>query len=334
MNLAARVAARFIADTQLMVHDEQRFVLDYLPKHAIAVDAIVTKVNQAMDMYQAAGIRLQHKVLVRLHGKGAAHADALYWFHSNPPLIVIAPKAYRDPILVKTLVHEFGHYLHDKVVPGGIQNQEVVRRFFWAMRQKATGAGPRLDVVRKRIKVLEAELDRLADAKYILKPLPKKGQVFEFDKWVQGQKLRFKGKIIKKSGPDVVIEVMNPEVIPFSASGYYPKKNGVLLITESIKSLLFDGYDPKVEAEIVKLEGERTKLYEEAKEIARSEKDDRYETQRSDWAPTQYSRKNTEEWFAELCTTYVLGHLKKPVAEWLLSVTKTGQAPSEMALPD
>jgi len=328
-SLAHRVAARVLADTELQVRDEGTFVLEYLPKHAPAVESIAKTVHKAMGMYQAAGIPVQHKVLVRLHGKGAAHADALYWNHQNPPMMVIAPKAYQDPILFKTVIHEFGHYFHDKVVPGGDHNPEVLHRYHWALRQKATGEGPRLDVIRKRIKVVEDQLRELADAKYILRPTPRKGQIFEFDRGINGIQLHFKGRLLENHRGFLKVEILNPEVIPFNQSGYFTKQyDGRVTITEPARSLLYQGTDPKVEAQISELERERTKLYAEAKSLTRTEQDDRYETQRSDWAPTQYSRKNSHEWFAELCTTYVLGHLKKPVEEWLLSVIKTGEAPA------
>ena len=327
-SLAHRVAARVLADTELQVRDEGTFVLEYLPKHAPAVESIAKTVHKAMGMYQAAGIPVQHKVLVRLHGKGAAHVNALYRLHQNPPLMVIAPKAYQDPILFKTVIHEFGHYFHDKVVPGGVRNQAVSSKYMWALRQQATGEGPQRDVLVKKLKLVEDQIKKLEEEKYILKPMPRKGEVFDFDQWSNGVQLHFKGRIIGKSGANVRIEILNPEVIPFNQSGYYPKLLGKVTTDVPVKSLLFKGYDTEVEGRIAELNSERQTIHQSLQSISRTEKDDRYEVQRSDWAPTQYSRKNVMEWFAELCTTYVLGHLKKPVEEWLLSVIKTGEAPA------
>ncbi len=329
---ASRVAARFIAETQLAVQDEGRFILEYLPKHSEAVGPIIEKVHKAIDTYRKSGIEIQHKVLVRLHGKGASKADALYWNGSNPPLIVIAPKAYRDPILVKTIIHEFGHYLHDKVVPGGTGNPTIKSRYVWALRQKATGEGPKKDVIIKRIKDLEADLRDLDGKRLILKPIPKKGEPFEFDHWVSGAKLHLKGKIIRKSGDKVTLEVLNPEVIPFNISGYFPKRRGVVTIEESAKSLFFTGVNLEVEKAIKEKTAERSQLYAELNGITRTEQDDRYESQRHEWAPTKYSRTNYMEWFAELCTTLALGHLKDPVDRWLLSVIRTGGAPDDLVL--
>lgn len=322
--LASRVAARF-ADTQLMVRDEGAFVMEYLPAHVKAVEPIAAKVHQAIRDYQAAGIPIQHKVLVRLHGRGAAHADALYWPKSNPPLMAIAPKAYKDPILVKTIIHEFGHYMHDKVVPGGMGNSEVRQRYFWALKQKATGEGPQIDVLRNRVKIIENQIRDLEEKRLVLRPMPRKGEVVDFDHWSSGIQLHFKGRILGKSGSNVRIEILNPEVIPFNQSGYYPKLLGKVTLTIPVKSFLFQGIDPTVGKQIEELTQERSSLIAEWKGTARTEQDDRYESQRHEWAPTQYSRKNSHEWFAELCTTYVLGHLKKPVEEWLLQVIKTGK---------
>jgi hypothetical protein len=328
--LAFKVATRFARVTGVQVRDEGDFKLLYLPRHAAVVEPIAEKVHKAFDMYQAAGIPVRHKLEVALHGSGAAHADALY----GNGQIQIAPKAYNDPNLVKTIIHELGHYMHNMVVQGGYGNYEVMRRYRWALSQEATGTGPRLDVIRKRIKVIEALLRQLDEQKYLLKPIPRKGQVFEFDRWSNGVQLHFKGRLLEKRHGYLKVEILNPEVIPFNQSGYYPKQyDGRVTITEPIKSLLFQGYDPKVEHQIADLNKERDALYTEIRTLARTEKDDRYETQRHEWAPTLYSRKDNLEWFAELCTTYVLGHLKKPVDEWLLSVIKTGQAPPALALP-
>lgn len=328
---ARRVAARF-AEVQLRVQEEHDFTLEFLPQHSAMAGTIAEKVHKAIAMYRSSGIVLKHKVLVRLSGKGSAHADAMYWNGSSPPLIMIAPKSYKDPILVKTIIHEFGHYLHDKVVPYGTSNPTVISRYHWAIRQQATGEGPQRDVLTKRIKTLEAELRALDDKRLVIKPVPKKGVPFEFDHWVMGQKLHLKGKILRKSGDKLTIEVLNPEVIPFNISGYFPKRHGVVTVESSVKSLFFTGIDLEVEKAIKAKQEERSALYNELKEYSRSEKDDRYESQRHEWAPTAYSRKNVMEWFAELCTTYVLGHLKAPVDRWLLSVIRTGEAPDDLKL--
>lgn len=316
-----------------MVRDEGAFVMEYLPAHLKAVEPIAGIVHKAIEMYKASGIPIQHKVLVRLHGRGAAHADALYWPKSHPALMAIAPKAYKDPILFKTVIHEFGHYTHDKIVPGGMGNSEIRLRYYWALKQKATGEGPQLDVLRKKIKVIEDQIKDLDAKRLILKPMPRKGEEFEFDHWSNGVKLHFKGRIVGKSGGNVRVEILNPEVIPFNQSGYYPKLLGKVTLTVPAKSLLFQGIDPTVDRQIAELTKERNDLIAEARGLARTEQDDRYESQRHEWAPTQYSRKNSHEWFAELCTTYVLGHLKSPVDKWLLSVIRTGEAPPDLALP-
>jgi hypothetical protein len=332
--LALKVAARFsrITPDQIEVRDEGDFRMRYIPRHEAVVEPIAEKMHKAFGMYQAAGIPVRHKLDVVLHGSGAAHADALY----SKGLIQVAPKAYNDVNLVKTLIHELGHYTHDMVVKGGYGNWEVMRRYRWALSQEATGTGPRLDVIRKRVRVIDALLRQLEEQKYVLKPMPKKGEVFDYNHWSMGVQLPFKVRIVKKAGPNVTLEIMNPEVIPFNQSGYFPKRHpmhgGGVTLTLPVKSLLFKGLDPKVESQIADLNKERDDLWAEMSALARTEKDDRYEAQRHEWAPTQYSRKNVMEWFAELCTVYVLGHMKHPVDEWLLSVIKTGEAPPGMEL--
>jgi len=329
-SLAIKVAAKFsrIPATKIQVRDEGDFKMLYLPRHAAVVEPIAEKVHSSFKMYQAAGIPVKHKLEVALHGSGAAHADALYGWGQ----IQVAPKAYNDVNLVKTLIHELGHYMHDMVVPWGYGNPEIMSRYLWALKQKGTGTGPRLDVIRKRLRVIEALLRQLDEQKYVLKPLPRKGEVFDYGYWSNGVQLPLKVRILRKSGPNVTLEVTNPEVIPFNQSGYFPRTQGKVVITVSVKSLLFKGVNTEVEGRIAELNKERDALYAEGKAIARTEQDDRYEAQRHEWAPTQYSRKDVKEWFAELCTTFVLGHLKKPVDDWLLSVIRTGKSPPGLEL--
>ena len=330
---AQKVVARYLeADAQLQVRDEGAFVLEYLPQHGAAVESIVAKIHKAIDMYKAAGIPIKHKVLVQLSGKRAAHADALYWMDSNPPLMAIAPKAYKDPLLLKTIIHEFGHYVHDKVVPGSHRNTEINRRYRWAMKQRATGEGPKLDIIRTKRKKLDLEIAELRENRYVTKPLPKKGEVFDYT-WrnMSGKAYTLTVRIVQKSGKKVILEVLNPP--EDRLLDLYRRGFGNPMITDTTDAIQYVGVKPEVEAKIKLLEAENHVLFEEADAIARTEKDDRYEAQRHEWVPTKYSRTNNLEWFAELCTTLVLGHLKKPVDGWLLSVVQTGEAPPEITLP-
>jgi hypothetical protein len=332
MVTSSRVVARYLeAETQLLVRDEGQFILEYLPKHAEVVEPIVEKVHKAIAMYQSAGLPVKHKFLARLHGRGAAHADALYWEHTNPPLMVIAPKAYRDPILVKTIVHELGHYTHDKVVPGGMSNYEVKRRYSWALRQKATGEGPQLDVLKRKMFKIEQEIKVLEEDQYIRRSLPRKGAEFDFTFWDNGKAHTLTGRIVGKSGQKVDVEVLKAP--PLRILDVYRKLNGHPVIDRSVSELTYEGTKPGYAERIKEMTAQRHELYEASNAIARTEKHDTYEAQRHEWVPTAYSRKNVLEWFAELCTTYVLGHLKKPVDDWLISVIRTGEAPKELAWP-
>jgi hypothetical protein len=53
----------------------------------------------------------------------------------------------------------------------------------------------------------------------------------------------------------------------------------------------------------------------------------RFELAAHEWIPTSYARTNPREWFAEMLTSYVMGHLKSEPSDWLVSVLKTGKAP-------
>lgn len=78
-----------------------------------------------------------------------------------------------------------------------------------------------------------------------------------------------------------------------------------------------------MDTRIQELEGELSQLFVD---LDKADQDDRYEAQQHEWVPTTYARKNSLEWFAELCTTMVLGHLATPVEVWLKTVIKTGKS--------
>jgi len=325
-----RVLARFLeARGEIVKRDEGDFVLHSLPQHAKVVQPIIEKLHKAIKMCRAAGLPIQDKLNVGLDGRGISHADAAYYIGTQPPLVKVAPKAYNDAILVNTLIHELGHYVHDKVVPGGTGNQEIQSRYFWAMKQKATGEGPKLDVLRRQMKNLDAEIKALEQDRYDRKPLPKKGKEFEYQyrNTFTGKTYQLKARLLRKSGRFVMLEIIDP---PKELQHMFGRSGAQFTHQETVDSLEFVGVRPGVDEKIKALHAEQHALYEQANEIARTEKDDRYESQRHAWAPTRYSRTNTHEWFAEICTTLVLGHLDKSVEEWLMSVLKTGKAPSGM----
>lgn len=329
-----RVVQRYLAARDApSTQDEGDFIVTYLPRHREVVEPIAAKLHKAIKMCRGKRLPIKDKLIADLSGKGASHADALYWMGRNPPMIRIAPKAFRDPTLVNTLIHELGHYIHDRVVPGGTSNMEIRSKHIWAVKQRSTGEGPRIDVLKREIKTVEAEKRQLEEDMYIYRPAPRKGQVFDFKlRHPMNRAVTYpaQGKIVKKRGDDIWIEVLSPlpDINPALLKIYRRSPAGNLIINESLKSILYVGVKPDVERKLKELEVHRHELYEEANNLARTEKDDRYKVQRSAWAPTDYSRKNYMEWFAELCTTLVLGHLEKPVEEWLLSVVRTGKAPT------
>ena len=332
--IALRVAARFqMGRSELVEQDEGSFVVNYLPAHAKALEAIVAKVHKAVAAYGSSGVSFSDKLLVLLEGSGTSKVDAYYWYGRTPPLIQIAPKAYRDPNLIHTLIHELGHYVHDKIVPQGYRNQTVLDQYRWAVSQKSTGEGSIMDTAVRKLKVLEAELRDLEANRTEQKPVPRKGVPFEFsyrDYWTK-KEYTLTGKIIGKSGRILRVEVLNapPEIRNFEIM---PKSNGNPVLQEPVDVLFYAGPKPEVDAKIKSLQEERAKLYAVVKSVSRTEEDDRYKSQRHAWVPTAYARKNAREWFAELCTTFILGHAEPEVGAWLKSVIKTGNAPSRLEL--
>jgi len=310
-----------------------RFRVRYIKQHADHIDEVGKLLLEAEQKYASAGVPLRDNFNVALHGSGAAHAAALYFIGSNPPQIQVAPKAYKDASLVHTLIHELGHYYHDKVVPGGEHNQEVLMRFIWAMRQKRTQSGGARDVLRRRFDALNKRYFALQEEQNIHKPLPRKGTVVEYDTWMDGVQYHIKGKLVGKRGRELLIEIIEaPEKYLFRNS-VYRRGPGPLVVPEAASTLTYVGKDLAKEKELAEVEKERHEV-SEALTAQLDQHDDRYEVQQHDWAPTTYSRKNQVEWFAEIMTTFVLGHLKPEPSEWLLAVIKTGKAPESVPAAD
>lgn len=335
---AQRILSRFLnaKESEPLVKDEGDFVLEYLPRHQAAVATVAAKVHAAIKHYRSAGIPIRHKLLIQLDGKGASRAGGLYWPNSSPPTLKIAPKQYDAPDLMATISHELGHYVHDRVVPGGEHNREIVDRFNWAMRQKQNVTQTVRDDAgtKVKIKVVEAEIKALQEARYETKPLPPKGKVFDYP-WINysGKRIILRAKLVRKSGKNVELELIEP---PREYTASLPRNqkrspDGNPIIFESAITLTYVGTKPEVESKIKDLEQERHALYATFADRDESRDEEyakRYEKQRHVWAPTPYSRKNPSEWFAELCTTFALGHLDSGVVEWLLSVISTGEAPA------
>lgn len=309
-----------------------RFKVRYLKQHEGVVDKLGSQLLEAEKAYESAGVPIVHEIQVALTGAGASHALGLYTMGSVPPTIQIAPKSYADPKLVHTLIHELGHYFHDKVVPGGIQNPAIISKHMWAVRQKPTGHGNQVDVLNRKLKSLNDRYFKLNEERSLKKPLPRKGQVFEYDPWVNGKQYHVKGRIVgKRDSRTVNVEIVEAPPEYMERQRIYRRGPGPLIVPEAVAVLTFTGVNEAAVAELEKVEKERHEVHEQLKSLISEGKanDDRYEVHIHDWVPTTYARKDHFEYFAEMLTTFVLGHLKPEPAEWLKSVLKTGAAPSQ-----
>jgi len=321
MTSAARVVARFLerlADTQVGTQKFGRFNVQYLQQHAAFVPRIGDLLLDAEKQIAAAGFQIPHEIQVLVTGRGAAHANAVY-YAQVPPTIKIAPKAYGLGTLVLTLIHELGHYFHDKVVPNGFRNGAVAGRYRWAMGQETTGEGNDIDALKIKQKKIEEEQEELRKVTY---KIPRKGTKVEYMRDWFGQKYLLKGTVIGKQGKfDVLIQLEDcPLLSFFRQHGMYP--NGIM--PESISRLVQP--DPAVSAKLSDLEHQRQALESQAHQIAKGGKaDNTYEAQFHDWVPTTYARKNNREWFAEMFVTLVRGHLKPEPAAWMKNVIETGK---------
>lgn len=324
MGTTERVLARYLsklADTQIGEQRFGRFNLQYLQQHAKFVPKIGELFLDAERQIAAAGFQIPHEIQVLITGRGAAHALALY-YAQTPPTIKVAPKAYSRGDLVHTLIHELGHYFHDKVVPNGFRNGAIGGRYRWAMGQTPTGAGSDFDATKLKVKALEAEQEVLRKDVY---KFPKKGTKVEYIRDWFGQKLQAKGTVIGKGRDkwEVLIQLEDcPLLSFFRKHNMHP--NGIF--SERVSTLA--PADPVIMAKLEVLQKEIGQLQSQAADIAHEKAPDNlYEVQFHDWVPTTYSRKNNREWFAEMFVTRVLGHLKPEPAAWLKSVIDTGKSP-------
>jgi len=309
------------------------FDVEYLPQHAWAVPAIGEALLESERRCAAAGYRIRHEIHTLITGRGAAKALALYYAQS-PPTMKIAPKSFNRANLVHTLVHELGHYFHDKTVPGGFKNNDVSSKYFWALRQKRVGEGSTLDIIHEQIKDLREKAKETQEEKNRLAVKvwapPKKGSKVEFDYNWFGRKFRAVGIVGKKRGKmDVEVEILDPpELQSLVRQTYRGNVLPVGLSTLSSASPTDLAKLQELEAQRMKYESEANELAVKAQGIDKADQDNRYEEQFHDWLPTTYSKKNVMEWFAELFVTDVLGHLKPAPSEWVKSMIHTGKPPA------
>lgn len=276
---------RTILESAQNSSDEGEFLVHYSSQvEPAVVEDISAKIHTAIEQCRSAGLPITDKLYIELR-RASGYTLADYSVGSNPPTIGITSKAYKRPDLVSTLVHELGHYIHDKIVPDGKNNVEIQSRYSWAVAEIQT-------------------------------PRPRKGAAFEFQYrggWLDyshsNRPYPMMGEIIGKGrGKNVRVLILK-----------YPTE----ILDDPKLGLSFHGDDgnplnnPVVELDLDKL------LYKGKQ----TDKEDRsYEGHQHDWIPTAYSKKNSNEWFAELVTTFVLGHLSEAPSDWLRSIIKTGKA--------
>lgn len=267
--------------------DEGDFIIYHAPQiNQEVVDDIVTRVHTAIDQYRSSGLPLNDKLRIELKRVGGGSITlADYSPGSNPPTIGITSKAYKRKDLVSVIIHELGHYVHDKVVPGGKKNEEIQSRYSWALGE--VQAAP-----------------------------PRKGEAFEFQYrggWLDyshsNKAYPMTGEIIGKGrGKNVRVMILK-----------YPSE----ILDDPKLGLSFREHDGKPKTRPV-IELDLDKLLYKGKQVEKSDRS--YEGHQHDWVPTSYSKSNSNEWFAELVATFVLGHLLEAPASWLVSVIKTGEA--------
>lgn len=325
MGTIERVLARYfskLAATQVGEEKFQRFNVKYLAQHAKFIPKIGQLLLDAEKQIEAAGYHIPHEIQVLITGRGAAHAAALY-IPQVPPTIKIAPKSYERGDLIHTLIHELGHYFHDKVVPNGFGNVAIRAKYAWAVRQTSTGEGALSDTLNRKLTRIRAQREELQKQ---MNPTIRKGTSVEYSTmWYWNrQTYHVKGRILGKGREKrtVDVEVSSPPEFQALINAIFHRNN---VYSEDISTIVKP--DPEILAKMKVLGEEEMELAKQQAAVSEEKAPDtKYEALQHDWVPTTYARKDKMEWFAELFVTDVLGHLKPEVSEWLKTVVRTGTA--------
>jgi hypothetical protein len=290
------------------------FLIKYLPKHLGMIPDLSNVLLKSAHRCVSAGFPIKN-IVVAVTGKGASHANALYHPGRNPPLIQVSPKVLSDPEIDYTLIHEIGHYYHDQVVPGGFSNKAILSKYRWSLGQKNQTEGAELDSISNRLKKIRLDRDQIT--KNIGKRAPRKGDRVTFDYVTFGDSFSVEGRVLRVTKYDVMVQVTGPE-------GFLSllRSRGTTTLEISLNK-----FTRITKAEIDTLEAmtqEENQLSKQL-DISRTQVTDSFKTQFHDWLIGNNSKKNAVEWFADLFTARVLGHLKTDPSDWIDGIIHTGR---------
>lgn len=292
---AERVALRFLAGRgrgqvpkdARTVNVGANFSLVYGPAYDDVAPEIEVKLSRVEKLYQSAGLPLRGRcpVLVEKTSNNRSKFFGNGYIQIDPRNVVGEG--------IGTLIHEVAHWQQYSHV--GWHNTAINNQYAEAIKEKRHGEGNAFDKLQRQVSTWEQERNRIQAA--LVSPQAKRGAVFQHGGYTY--------KVVRRDDRSVTVS---------------KEKDGVIikedLDGEDFNRLILNDY-----AEAVRHVQTLTKQIDAARPKLVLDRED-YGTTQSDWVPTTYSRKNSNEWFAELVTAAVLpgGGLKDHVKHWLHGV--------------
>ena len=319
---AARIAgaAKPGSQGQKMV-PQGRFQVWYLPKYEAGLDVVLQGLAAAERLYDHAQYRLPDKIPVVMAARPWGSARSIYTT-ANGGFIQLVPAAFADKGNFATFVHELAHYFHSHAVQGGFTNVAIRRRFQEVSAEKVVESrDSAVDKAQDALKEIEMEFSQVAKS---VRP----GMTFDL---ILPKGFGFKApkalrpvRVLEKKGRggrmQIVVEYLDrtPEEVT----------NGIKGTTLGLRNFFDAANDPTLKALMADIMARQSRAVEVYNNVAKMQSDNdgsaRYENPRSLWFPTDYSKTDQMEWFAELVTARLLtpSKMDPEVQAWLDQVVK------------
>ena len=325
---ASKVAERATPGSKGQLSVSQgRFLVWYLPKYADGLQTVLDGLKAAEALYLRAGYRLPDKIPVIMAARGWGSQRSMFTSAAGG-YIQMVPSAFADKANFSTFLHELAHYLHFFGLRGGFNNQALVSQFVAMKKEKPTNTGGNgIERAKDGIKAAEREYTKvLASIRpgMKLQVLLPNGIGFNAVETVRPV------RVVEKTGRGFNVRVVMEFLEPTPDETAMGVRGNTLPIHVFVKHVADPGLATAFAAAESKRDAAMAAYNESLTQVTDTS---RYSDPRSKWFPTDYSKENTQEWFAELVTTRLLvpGSLDPEVTEWLDTVVKTGTAPDAVS---
>ena len=324
MNQASKTASIFDAPKatpkgQNPIVTQGPFEVTYLPKYEDLIPGLLDGLEKAENSFRKVGLPLRGVIPIRVKGKAFGNNRSFY-MNLEGGFIQLVPQNLRSADNFRTIIHEIAHYWHNHFVPGGFGNGAIRSRFNEVWRTEDTG-GSAYDRIQSQIALQKKKLQQIA------KQALRAGATFEElgqEGWSGPKTYLRQYRVVRVEGQKVLCEILNPSEWDKSIRKEGPWYDTMPLhrVAQMVSSDYKEEYAVFMD------------LLNQSNEVANDPtKNNRYQDLSSIWVPTTYAKENHKEWFAELITTAVLDPnvLQPFVTDWLMSVAKTGNGPSNEA---